>query len=65
MMMVGQPPAFNSVYFQGAEPTEELAVATLWYNLTLASAADDSSFVANDGISWVALLNTGVVDTGM
>ena len=61
----GSAPAFNSVYFQGAKPTEELVAAALRYNLTLASAADDSSFVGNDGIRWVAPLNTGVVDAGM
>ena len=61
----GSAPAFNSMYFQGAEPKEELVVAALRYNPTLVLAADDSSFVANDGISWVAPLSTGVVDTGM
>ena len=75
----GSVPAFNSVYFQGAEPTEEIEVAALHCNPTLAlalvSAADagtpvspagpHTSFVANDGITWVPSLSTGVVDAGM
>ena len=59
----GLVPAFNSVYFSGAEPKEELRVAALLYNPTLVAAADagvpvgpmdpNPTFVANDGITWV------------
>ena len=71
----GLAPAFNSVYFQGAKPKEELEAVALWYNPTLVSAADagapvgpmdpNPSFVANNGITWVPPLNSGVVDAEM
>ena len=56
-------PAFNSVYFMGAEPKEHAPVAALLYNPTLALAneagAPGSStdphptFIPNKGITWV------------
>ena len=59
----GSVPAFNSVYFMGAEPKEQVPVAALLYNPTLASAneagAPGSSadphptFIPNKGITWV------------
>ena len=71
----GLAPAFNSMYFHGAEPKEELEMTVLLYNPTLASGADagmpvgpmdpNPTFVVNDGITWVPLLNSGVVDAGM
>ena len=59
----GLAPAFNSVYFMGAEPKEQVPTAAVLYNLTLALAhaagAPGSSrdphptFIPNDGIDWV------------
>ena len=57
----GSAPAFNSVYFMGTEPKEQVPTAALLYNLTLASAneagAPGSStdphptFIPNEGIT--------------
>ena len=59
----GSAPAFNSIYFMGAEPKEHAPVAALLYNPTLALANEagvlESStdphptFIPNQGISWV------------
>ena len=59
----GSAPAFNSVYFMGAEPKEQVPMATLLYNLTLAVAAEagmpggsmdpNPTFIPNKGITWV------------
>ena len=56
-------PAFNSVYFMGAEPKEQGPAAVLLYNPTLASANEagvprsstdpQPTFIPNDGITWV------------
>ena len=71
----GSVSAFNSVYFQGAKPKEELEAAALLYNPTSVSGADagvpvspmdpNPTFVANNGITWVPPLNSGVVDAEM
>ena len=59
----GSAPAFNSVYFMGAEPKEHAPAAALLYNPTLASANEAGvlgsstdphpTFIPNEGITWV------------
>ena len=59
----GSVPAFNSVYFMGAEPKEQVPMTALLYNLTLAVAAKagmpggsmdpNPTFIPSDGITWV------------
>ena len=59
----GSAPAFNSVYFMGAEPKEQVPTAALLYNRTLASAHEAGvprssmdphpTFMPNEGITWV------------
>ena len=59
----GSVPAFNSVYFMGAEPKEQVPVAALLYNPTLVSANEAGvpgssmdphpTFIPNKGITWV------------
>ena len=59
----GLAPAFNSVYFMGAEPKEQVSMTALLYNPTLAAAAEagvprgsmdpNPTFIPNDSITWV------------
>ena len=59
----GSAPAFNSVYFIGAEPKEQVPAAALLYNLTLVVANEagvpgssmdpNPTFIPNEGITWV------------
>ena len=59
----GSVPAFNSVYFMGAKPKEQVPMAALLYNPTLVAAAEagvpggsmdpNPTFIPNEGITWV------------
>ena len=59
----GSAPAFNSVYFMGAEPKEQVPAAALLYNPTLVAAAEagrpgssmgpNPTFIPKKGITWV------------
>ena len=59
----GSVPAFNSVYFMGAKPKEQVPAAALLYNPTLVAANKagvpgsstdpNPTFIPNEGITWV------------
>ena len=59
----GSVPAFNSMYFMGTEPKEQVPMAALLYNPTLVTAAEagmpggsmdpNPTFIPNEGITWV------------